>query len=106
MKHTLALAMLAALGPFLLIGCSTGTTNPSTTSVTPATPPLKATLEGVASSGQIGSAAPELQSQFEALKASDSAKADAIASDMDALLKADGNPAKVKQLASQMAGKL
>lgn len=106
MKHTLVLAMLAALGPVSLIGCSSGTTSPETTSVTPTAPPLKATLEAIAASGQIGSAAPELQSQFEALKAADSAKADAVASDMDALLKADGNPAKVKQIASQMVGKL
>lgn len=106
MKRTLVLAMLAAVGPVSLVGCSTGTTNPSTTSVTPTTPPLKTTLEGIASSGQIGSAAPEVQAQFEALKTSDSAKADAIAADMDALLKAEGNAAKVKQLATQIVGKL
>ncbi len=90
----------------LALGCSTGTTSPQSTSVTPATSSFKTLIEGVANSGTIGSGAEELKTQFEELSKTDAAKAAAIKADFNALLSAEGNPAKVKQLAGEMAKKL
>lgn len=90
----------------LLAGCASGTTEPPTTRVTPQTTSFKAALEDVAKSGEIGSAGAELSSQFEALQKSDASKADAIKADFEKMMKSDGNPAAVKKLATDIAGKL
>lgn len=95
------------LGGCLLtsVGCS-ATTSPTTVKVTPATSSLKGVIDGIAQSGQIGSAGMELSAKYEELKKTDSAKADAIKADYDKLMKAEGKPDQVKQIATELSKKL
>ena len=87
------------------IGCS-ATTDPVGVKVTPATTNFKSLIDGLAKSGVIGSGSMELTEKYEELKKADSAKADAIKADFDKLLKADGKPDQVKQLATELSKKL
>jgi hypothetical protein len=102
----LRLLSLLSLCAALLLGCGSATTAPPSTRVTAAPPALKTIVEALANSGEIGSGADELKKEFEKLKTADAAKADSIAKEFDALLAADGKPAKVKQLATELAAKL
>lgn len=104
MRNPSCLCLLAA--SLFFAGCGSATYNPDSVRVTPTTNNLKTLIEGIAQSGSIGSGAMDLQSQFDALKASDSAKADAIKAEFDAFLASDGNPAKCKKLAAELAKKL
>jgi hypothetical protein len=97
---------IALFSVTLMLGCDSATTAPTAIRVTPVTPSLKEMIDGVAKSGEIGSGAEEIRKEFDKLKASDAAKAGAIQADFDALMAADGNPAKVKKLAADLAAKL
>jgi len=89
------------------LGCSSSaTTSPPAQRVSPTSSNFKAMVDGVANSGEIGSGQDELKKQFDELQKSDAAKAESIKPDFDAMLQADGNPAKVKQLAEQISKKL
>lgn len=104
MSHRLALWLLAV--PLFTIGCDSGTYTPASQTVTPKNSDLKALVDGIAASGSIGSAAMDLRTQLDTLKTADAAKADSIKADLDALIAADGDPAKVKKLAAELSKKL
>jgi hypothetical protein len=94
---------LILMSAFALAGCSN---RPAPVSVTPpAPPPVKAMLEEVANSGQLGSGAESIRTALEGMKATDSAKAEALLNDLAALEKMTGE-AKIKAKAKEMAGKL
>jgi hypothetical protein len=101
-RFWVAAAMLTAVCG----GCGSATTTPTSVSVTPAAPPpLKALLEGLAQSGEIGSGQQAFMDQFAALEKSDAAKAEAIKADFDKLMSST-NPAETKKLAAELAAKL
>ncbi|GIX05298.1 MAG: hypothetical protein KatS3mg114_1167 [Planctomycetaceae bacterium] len=93
------------LGCLLLTGCSANY-NPPSQAVTPKSSNLKELLQGVANTGQIGSGAMDLETEFDKLKNSDAAKAQELEPKFRELLKADGTPSKVKQLANELVQKL
>lgn len=104
MFYRMALWLLAV--SFVTIGCDSGTYTPESQSVTPKNSDLKALIDGIAASGSIGSASMDLRTQHDALKTADAAKADSIQADLDALIAAEGDPAKVKKLAAELSKKL
>lgn len=87
-----------------LAGCGTGD---SPKSVTPpaATENIKAALNDVAQTGQIGSGGMTIEQEIEKLHATDAAKADALKKDYDEL-KTIRDPGKAKAKAQEMMGKL
>ncbi|WP_197451448.1 hypothetical protein [Rosistilla oblonga] len=88
-----------------MIGCGSGTAPVKVQpTATPAAQTVKATLEQVAESGELGSGAEELQKALEEMKASDPAKADALLSDFESLKNSSGASAKSK--AKAMLGKM
>uniref|UniRef100_A0A7C4QPW2 Uncharacterized protein n=1 Tax=Schlesneria paludicola TaxID=360056 RepID=A0A7C4QPW2_9PLAN len=98
--------LLASCLAAVTLGCGGATYSPPSQTVTPVNTPFKTAIEGVAKTGEIGSAGADLEAQFEELKKSDAAKAEAVEAEFKNLLKADGNPARVKQLATELAKKL
>lgn len=101
-----SVCLLTGLLAAFLLGCGGATYSPPSERVTPVTTPFKTAIEGVAKTGEIGSAGADLEAQFEEFKKSDAAKAQAVEQEFKNLLKADGNPARVKQLAAELAKKL
>lgn len=97
--------MAAAMVAVACVGCGSATMNPTSVSVTPVTPQLKTSLESLAKHGEIGSGQQEYKDQFAALEKSDPAKAEAVKADFDKMM-ASSNPAEVKKLAADIAGKL
>jgi Arc/MetJ-type ribon-helix-helix transcriptional regulator len=71
-----------------------------------ASPPVKAMLEDLAKTGELGSGTEAIQQAIEALKATDAAKADELSKDFADLQKSSNNPAQVKTKAAAMAAKL
>ena len=103
MKRSVISSALLAGGLFIA-GCGPGQL-PSET-VTPVAPPAaKAQLTDVANSGELGSAASAIRESLEAMKATDSAKADELLNDLTAL---EGltDPNQIKAKAKAMADKL
>ncbi|MEQ8638794.1 hypothetical protein [Gimesia maris] len=93
------------------VGCGNGTNQPSsetdavnTNNIT-STADMKAALESIAETGEMGSAAMGFRETLEGLKQSDAAKADKLLSDLDKL-EASKSPAETKKIAKEMAGKL
>ncbi|MFI4852244.1 MAG: hypothetical protein ACIAZJ_24310 [Gimesia chilikensis] len=66
---------------------------------------MKASLESIAQSGEMGSAAMGFRETLEELKKTDSTKADQLLSDLDKL-EAASSPAATKKIAKSMADKL
>lgn len=66
---------------------------------------VKKTLEEYAKTGQTGSSLTALESDINGIKATDSAKGNALMEDYNELLQAD-SPDKVKAKAQEMLGKL
>ena len=88
-----------------VIGCG-GAANIPEESVTPPAPsPVKAMLSDVASSGELGSGASMIRDGLEAMKATDSAKAEALLKELTEL-EGLGDAAKIKAKAKEMADKL
>lgn len=88
-----------------VIGCG-GSDIPKPVAVTPAAPPaLKAMIESVASSGELGSGADALKTELDNLAKTDEAKAKTLLADLEKMQKLS-DPEAVKALAKQMAGKL
>lgn len=89
----------------LLVGC--GATSTKSTRVKEPSPAeqVKATLQRYAETGQTDSEIVSLQEQLEAMKKTDEAKANALLSDFETL-KSASSPAKVKEQANAMLGKL
>ncbi len=90
-----------------MIGCGGG---PAPVSVQPQakaapTQIAKSVLETVAGTGEVGSGVGELRTALEELKQTDSAKATALLTDLDALEKS-ANPEAAKAKAKAMLGKL
>jgi hypothetical protein len=81
----------------ILSGClDSGTSAP--VDVTPAGPDLKALLQPIAESGEVGSAGADLESIAESRPE--------LKDDITALMAADGNPEQVKQKANALLGRL
>ncbi|QDT28937.1 hypothetical protein Enr10x_42850 [Gimesia panareensis] len=66
---------------------------------------MKTSLESIAQTGEMGSAAMGFRETLEDLKKTDAAKADQLLSDLDKL-EAASTPAATKKIAKEMAGKL
>lgn len=66
---------------------------------------MKAALESIAQTGEMGSAAMGFRETLDGLKQSDAAKADKLLSDLDKL-EAASTPAATKKIAKQMADQL
>ena len=87
----------------LVAGCSSSL---PTEQVTPPAPPAaKAQLSDVAASGELGSAASSIRESLEALKATDSAKAEELLKQLTEL-EGLADPAKIKAKAKAMADRL
>jgi len=87
-----------------MMGC--GAANIPETPVTPAAPPaVKAVLMEVANSGELGSSASTIRDELEAMKATDSVKAEAL---LSALTELEGieDPDEIKAGAKAMADQL
>lgn len=99
-----AIVLLALLG---MVGCGSGSSSIAPpVAVTPAAaPPVKAMLSDVAASGELGSGASMIREGLEALKATDSAKAEGLLKDLDAL-EGLSDPAAIKSKAKSMADSL
>lgn len=90
----------------VLVGCGSGTVGDTVIESTPAAaPPVKAMLEEVAESGQLGSGAMEIRDTLENMKAAGEPKAEELLSDMTKLEGA-GSPDAIKKQAKAMADKL
>jgi hypothetical protein len=101
---TRALSGIVLAGALFIAGCGPGQTPAET--VTPVTPPAaKAQLTDVANSGELGSSASAIRESLEALKATDSAKADELLNDLTAL-EGLADPNQIKAKAKAMADKL
>ncbi|MFM7039909.1 MAG: hypothetical protein ACKO2L_19550 [Planctomycetaceae bacterium] len=99
-----AFSSILLAGTFLIAGCGPGQTPAET--VTPVAPPAaKAQLMDVAASGELGSAASSIRESLEALKATDSAKADELLNELTAL-EGLADPNQIKAKAKAMADKL
>lgn len=86
-----------------LVGCSN---QPTPQAVTPPPPPAaKALLEDVAKSGELGSGAESIRQALEQLKATDSAKAEKLLTELGEL-ETTSDPAKIKTKAKAMADQL
>ncbi|NLS94175.1 MAG: hypothetical protein GXX96_18600 [Planctomycetaceae bacterium] len=97
------LTVVAVLG--LVWGCGGDpTVKVEQTSVSPEQT-LKAGLEEVAQSGELGSGVETLQEAVEKLQASDAAKGDAMAKELETL-KSLSDPAAIKTQAKKMADQL
>ena len=99
-----ALSGLLLASTLFITGCGPGQL-PSET-VTPVAPPAaKAQLMDVATSGELGSSASAIRESLEALKATDSAKAEELLNELTAL---EGlvDPNQIKAKAKAMADKL
>lgn len=88
----------------VLLGCS-GRAGPVRVEPPKAADMVKAALQDLATSGQIGSSIDELKTHLESMKATDSAKAAALLADYDKLVKLT-NPQAIKAKAKEMLGKL
>jgi len=88
----------------LLIGCG----RQQSQRVAPPSPvdDLKTALQQVVQTGEVGSSAMLIKEKIEALKATDAAKADALARDAAELEKLDGKPQQAKAKAQEMLNKL
>ncbi|MFN9717499.1 MAG: hypothetical protein ACK58L_02330 [Planctomycetota bacterium] len=96
--------LLMSLSLTAIVGC--GAANIPETAVTPpAAPPVKAMLDDVAKSGELGSGASLIREALEAMKATDAAKADELLKEMTAL-EGLNDPAKIKAKAKAMSDKL
>jgi hypothetical protein len=104
MRYATLLVALALLSP--LVGCGTAD-EPSSVNVTPppATDSLKAALNDVIQSGQLGSGGMTIEQEIENLRASDAAKADALKADYEKL-RTMGDPNQLKAKAQEMISKL
>ena len=103
-RNCLAALGLAVLLSCLTLGCGGGPV--SETLPTAAEPPaLKQVLEGIAQTGEVGSAGAEVRTRIEDLRKSDSAKADAMSRELTELEKMN-EPAQIKAKASSMAARL
>lgn len=67
---------------------------------------VKKTLEEYAESGKVGSSLTSLESDINGIKATDSAKGNALMEDYKQLVQDTGSPEKVKAKAKEMLGKL
>lgn len=87
-----------------IAGCGS---NPVPTEAVTAAPPspVKSVLDEVAASGELGSTASTIREGLEAMKATDSAKAEALLTELTEL-EGLSDPDKVKAKAKEMAGKL
>lgn len=103
--HLLKTLMIFAVLGFIC-GCSGGD---HAVKVEPAkvapTQSLKAGLNDIAQSGELGSGVETLDEEVEKLRATDAAKADELAKEMETL-KSLNNPAKIKAQAKKMADSL
>lgn len=91
-----------------IMGCggasSESATENETNNIT-STADMKAALESIAKTGEMGSAAMGFRETLDGLKQSDAAKADKLLADLDEL-EAASSPAAVKKIAKQMVDKL
>jgi len=87
----------------LAVGCGEHEVSERVTPAGP--PPVKAMLEGVATSGELGSGAQEIREAITKLQATDQAKGATLLADMNQLEKMT-NPAQIKAKAKEMANKL
>lgn len=93
-----------SLSMIAIVGC--GSANIPDTAVTPPpAPPVKAMLDDVAKSGELGSGASLIREALEAMKATDAAKAEELLKEMTAL-EGLSDPAKIKAKAKAMSAKL
>jgi len=103
MRIVLVMTMLLVM---TVAGCGGG---PSPVEVeatsTPASQTAKNVLQGVADTGELGSGLEELRMALDEMKSTDSAKADALLSDLQKLEQSGGGEA-AKAQAKQMLGKL
>jgi hypothetical protein len=99
-KH-LALAVAIAA----VAGCSSVTDTPVTVTPPASTDQIKAVLNDVAQSGELGSGGMTLEQQIENIRPTDAAKADALKKGYEEL-KAATDPAKRKAKAQEMLSKL
>lgn len=88
----------------LFVGC-TGRGSSVPVEPPPASSAAKSALEGIAASGELGSATDEVKMQLEAMKETDPAKANELLADYNELV-ALSDPAAIKAKAKEMAGKL
>lgn len=104
LRSMIAMALSAVV--LLAVGCSGG---PKSERITPKTVPpaeaAKAALKEIAESGQVGSGADMIRENFEKLKATDAAKAEALLKDCEALMKLQ-DPQAAKAKAKEMMDKL
>ncbi|MBM3970290.1 MAG: hypothetical protein FJ302_10560 [Planctomycetes bacterium] len=102
-QRALSLIVVSVLAG--VVGCG-GSELPKPVSVTPAAPPaLKAMLENVVETGEVGSGAEQIRAELEKLKQTDDAKGTALLTDLDKLEKLS-DPDAVKTAAKAMVGKL
>lgn len=102
MSNTLRYCALLILAVFIC-GCGSDTSVKVTPQ--PQSNALKATLQDIAASGELGSGADGLPAQLEELKATDPAKGEALLADYEKLKTASG-PEAIKAAAKAMADKL
>ncbi|QDV19730.1 hypothetical protein Pan153_43980 [Gimesia panareensis] len=95
---------------FICVGCGADTDSASEQAAAErndvtSTDAMKTSLESIAQTGEMGSAAMGFRETLEDLKKTDAAKADQLLSDLDKL-EAASTPATTKKIAKEMAGKL
>jgi hypothetical protein len=90
----------------VLMGFAAGCSNETApVTVTPGPPPVKAMLEDVAKTGELGSGMMEVESALNDMKATDPAKADKLLKEFAELQQASG-PDEIKAKAKAMADQL
>lgn len=94
--------LLLVAGMLVALGCG----REETQTVAPPQSQIKPTLESVAQTGTIDSGLITVREELEAMKATDSAKAETLLKDLDELERMASNPAGAKAKAQEMLGKL
>lgn len=99
--------LLLVLGAFVLmgmLGCG-GHVATESVEVTPGPSPVKLILEDVAKTGTFGSGMMEVQTELEAMKTTDAAKADKLLKQLEDLQKTT-DPNQIKTKAKNLAAQL
>ena len=99
------LRFLLLLAAVAMVGCTDGRVVVPGEAAVPTSSEAKTTLEEIAESGEVSSAAMTVREALEELKETDSAKADGLLSDLDEL-ESMSDPEAIKAKAKEMADKL
>lgn len=101
MKRSFSYAFLLCM----CLGCSGGGATTEDPNIAPPAVPMKAMMEQIAESGEIGGSGMNFSEELEKLKAADPAKAAKVEKDLEELIKLmdpEAIKAKAKQIASSL----